>query len=215
MTQRSTRATALAPDERRAAIVDATLQLVAQHGTSVTTRQIAEAAGIAEGTVFRAFADKESLMRAVIDAAYDPAPTEQAIAAIDPELPFETRLARAVAVMQQRLHLIWSVAGLAPPPPERVDAAKRGPQFSSLVAIFASERRRISRPPAQAAQLLRALTLAMTHPSLRPEPPLGPKAIVSVLLDGIRRAPSSPASGPRSSSSSTLPSTVPEEGIPC
>ncbi len=204
MTQRSTRASALAPDERRAAIVEATLQLVAQHGTSVTTRQIAEAAGIAEGTVFRAFADKESLMHAVIDAAYDPEPTERAIAAIDPALPFETRLARAVAIMQQRLHLIWSVAGLAPPPPDRL-ASKRAAQFTALVAIFASERHHITRPPAQAAQLLRGLTLAMTHPALRPEPALGPKAIVSLLLDGIRR----------SAPTTATPVSTSQEGTSC
>ena len=55
-----TRATALPPSERRAEIVAATLPLLLAHGAAVTTRQIAEAAGIAEGTIFRVFPDKES-----------------------------------------------------------------------------------------------------------------------------------------------------------
>ena len=42
-----TRAAALPPSERRAEIIAATLPLVREHGANVTTRQIAEAAGIA------------------------------------------------------------------------------------------------------------------------------------------------------------------------
>jgi len=41
-----TRAAALPPSERRAEIIAATLPLVREHGANVTTRQIAEAAGI-------------------------------------------------------------------------------------------------------------------------------------------------------------------------
>ena len=66
-----TRATALPPSERRAEIIAATLPLVLAHGAAVTTRQIAEAAGIAEGTIFRVFPDKESLIEAVVESAFD------------------------------------------------------------------------------------------------------------------------------------------------
>ena len=70
------RASALPPDERRSMIVAATLPLLLEHGEMVTTRQIAEAAGIAEGTIFRVFADKDELIAAVIEAALDPEPLE-------------------------------------------------------------------------------------------------------------------------------------------
>src|SRR4051795_3490825 len=56
------RATPMAPDERRRAIVDAVVPLLLEHGDDVTTRQIAEAAGIAEGTIFRVFDDKAALL---------------------------------------------------------------------------------------------------------------------------------------------------------
>ena len=58
-------------------IVEATLPLLLEHGEMVTTRQIAEAAGIAEGTIFRVFADKDELIAAVVEHAVDPAPLER------------------------------------------------------------------------------------------------------------------------------------------
>lgn len=61
MQKTRSRAAPMAAGDRRAAIVDSVLPLLEQHGASVTTRQIAEAAGIAEGTIFRAFPDKRAL----------------------------------------------------------------------------------------------------------------------------------------------------------
>src|SRR5947207_2374501 len=72
--RRTPRATPLAPAARRAAIVEATLPLLRAHGLSITTRQIAEAAGVAEGTIFGVFPDKDALLQAVMEAAFDPEP---------------------------------------------------------------------------------------------------------------------------------------------
>ena len=86
------RAAMLPPGERRSMIVEATLPLLVEHGEMVTTRQIADAAGIAEGTIFRVFADKDELLTAVLERAFDPEPVDDAIRALDPGLEFEAAL---------------------------------------------------------------------------------------------------------------------------
>ena len=100
---RPCRAAPLPPHERRAAIVAATLPLLAEHGTAVTTRQVAAAAGVSEGTIFNVFADKDELISAAFEAAIDSAPYEQALADIDPRAAFERQRVQATGVTQRRI----------------------------------------------------------------------------------------------------------------
>jgi AcrR family transcriptional regulator len=60
----------MSSEDRRNAIVRSVLPLLAEHGATITTRQIAHAAGIAEGTVFRVFTDKDELLRTCVEEAF-------------------------------------------------------------------------------------------------------------------------------------------------
>ena len=93
---RSGRAAPLPPDERRLAILKAVLPVVRSRGTDVTTRELAEAAEVAEGTLFRVFDDKESLVREAIASALDPADFLAELGEIDLTLPVEERLAAVI-----------------------------------------------------------------------------------------------------------------------
>jgi AcrR family transcriptional regulator len=177
------RAAALPPDERRSMIVSATLPLLLEHGDRVTSRQIAEAAGIAEGTIFRAFADKDEIIIAVIEAALDPELLEIALSDIPAGLSFEARLAAAVVIMQQRVINVWQVMSSVG---TRFHETTRRPMADSdaLVRMFEANRARITVEPIVAARLLRALTLSTTHPMLAGEP-LSPDELVQLFLHGV------------------------------
>src|SRR3954453_20774541 len=95
----SGRAAALPPAERREALIAATLPLVLEHGTDISTRLIAEAAGVAEGTIFRVFPSKDDLIEAVVSSAFDPSSLVEAIGRLDRSLPLADRLVAAVQLM--------------------------------------------------------------------------------------------------------------------
>lgn len=185
------RAASLPPSERRAEIVAATLPLLLAHGSAVTTRQIAEAAGIAEGTIFRVFADKESLIEAVVDAAFDTKSVDAALAAIGPDLALEPRLVAAVEILRRRFAEILQLLTMVEMMKGAGGAATMSdrhhpPNLSGLAALFEADRNSIRRSPLEAAHLLRGLIVACTHPALTMDAPLSSAEIVSVLLDGVR-----------------------------
>lgn len=184
---KTTRATALPPDERRAMIVAATLPLVLEHGDRVTSRQIAEAAGIAEGTIFRAFADKDEVIAAVVEAALDQEPLEAALTGIPDGLAFEAGLVAAIVIMQQRVIDIWRLVSSVG---TRFHEMTRRPlpDSGALVRMFEANRARITVEPIVAARLLRALTLSTTHPMLVGEP-TSPDELVQLFLHGVGGTP--------------------------
>ncbi len=141
------RAAALPIEERRSAIVAATLPLFLDQGAAVTTREIAEAACIAEGTIFRVFADKTALLDAVIEAALDTASTNDAMASISAELDFEHRLVAAVDILRERVLYLFRVFSAASGT-TRGGGQQRDSDLPALTAIFAAESAHLSRPPA-------------------------------------------------------------------
>lgn len=163
-------------------IVQAAMPLLVEHGERVTTRQVADAAGIAEGTIFRVFDDKDALIQAVVDHVADPTPLDDAIRDLDPELPFDAALRAFVELAQRRAITIWQIHQAVPP--RFLQSARHSALVSEpMVAFFKQHKARLSVSPAEAARLLRALTISLTHPALAEEP-MAPKRIVELFLNG-------------------------------
>jgi len=180
------RATAMPIEERRSTIVAATLPLFLSQGAAITTREIAQAAGIAEGTIFRVFPDKTALLDAVIEAALDPTPADAAIERIDPSLPLEARLVTVVEILRKRVLYLFRVFSAASGT-TRGARPERSHDLPALTAIFEAEAEHLSRTPADASRVLRGLTFACVHPSFGTERPLTSDEIVAVFLDGVRQ----------------------------
>lgn len=174
-------------EERRVAIIDAVRPLLIEHGERITTRQIADAAGIAEGTIFRVFADKDDLIIAALDAALDPEPFEQSVRDIDENLPLVDQLIAVVELTQRRTADVWRmVSGLRS---ELTSHLKRPLSASPAIReIFERRPDDLRVDPPAAAHMLRALTLSMTHPMLASSPATAAE-IVDVVLHGIGASP--------------------------
>ncbi|OXM74319.1 MULTISPECIES: TetR/AcrR family transcriptional regulator [Amycolatopsis] len=93
----------MSAEDRRRMIVRAVLPLVVEHGAAVTTAQIARAAGIGEGTIFRAFTDKDELIDACVAEALNPDGVLQAIAEIPLDQPLPDRLTEAAEALSAHL----------------------------------------------------------------------------------------------------------------
>ncbi|MEJ7801087.1 MAG: TetR/AcrR family transcriptional regulator [Ilumatobacter sp.] len=176
------RAAPLPPEQRRAAIVDAVAPLLIEEGSSVTTRRLAQAAGVSEGTLFNVFTDKDELIGAVVLATVDPEWYERALTQIDATVPLENQLRTATELTCRRVIDIWKLVS-------RVDAHHHPthrplPDSPALIALMTSGRDRIRIAPTEAARHLRALTLALTHPLLTAEPRTADE-IVDIFFNGV------------------------------
>jgi AcrR family transcriptional regulator len=184
----------MSPEERREAIIDATRPLLYEHGRAVTTRLIAEAAGVAEGTLFRVFESKDELVDAAIERAFQPGDVIARIEEIDPELPLRDRLVALVSILQQRFRATFGLmqkVGLVGPPKHLHDSAAaeewRARQELLFAAVIGADRDRLRVPADHFAHVLRLLTFAGSHSAISDDRLLTPEEIVDTVLTGLLR----------------------------
>ncbi|MEU7904482.1 TetR/AcrR family transcriptional regulator [Actinoplanes sp. NPDC049118] len=192
--ERRRRVPAMAPEDRRAALIAATVPLLHEHGLDVSTRQIAQAAGVAEGTIFGVFSDKNSLIIAALGQALDPRPTLDALAAIDPGTGLRDRLTAAATLINERFtgnaHLmsaarVLMLASDAPPEAAERMARSRQSLLEALTAVIEPDAGLLRRSPGAVARLLLLFCGANTFGPFGDPRRFDGGEIVSLLLDGL------------------------------
>lgn len=194
------RATPLRPEDRRAAILAATEQLIVAQGGSVNTRAIAEAAGIAEGTIFRVFPTKEAIIDAIFADAFDRGAFLIELAELGTTHPLEARMERVVAILQRRSRRIMALFGALGfrRPPGMEDHKPKphsDPSLAAIAALLEPDRDRLRVAPLEAARLMQSLGIALSMPMLSNHPEYSAETVVDLILNGVARRDTRAAEG--------------------
>ncbi len=190
----------MTPQDRRQAIIDAVQPLVLAQGPDLTTRQLAEAAGVAEGTLFRVFESKQELLAEAALAAMHAEPALQELADL-PRGPEPAGLTDRVETVLKILHAeaertrALRVAVLRPPGATHGHDRRHITGFrqrrlrltEAVAAALDDYADSLAVPPLTAAQVLLAIAFAMSFDPIENHPLPGPGAITDVVVHGIAR----------------------------
>lgn len=189
----------MTPDERRQAIIDATLPLLLANGPELSTREIAQAAGVAEGTIFRAFETKSDIIHATIHAAMEPTTALDALAALPSDQSLEQRVIGILAVLSEEIgrtralftHLAGVGFGPRQPHPPSAGKPHPGPHEGRL-RMFAGTGEalepyadQLSVEVSTASRLLNALAFASSFGAADDSDRTSPTTMAKVVLHGI------------------------------
>lgn len=191
---RPRRATPLDREARRRSIIEAVTPLLVSRGAGVTTRELAEAAGVAEGTLFSVFDDKRSLLLAAIEERLDPQPLRGSLARLERLPTLEAKLLGAAKELLPRLDevhglgvALHAVAGC-----DRQHSFK-GPSYMRDWSVeVAGAVRDLLEPhaaelrvkPGQFAKVFTSLLFASRLPHMTAEDRLTPEELVGFCLRG-------------------------------
>ena len=195
MQTKKRRAEPLPPEDRRLAIVKAILPLLVARGAAATTKEMAEAAGIAEGTIFGVFDDKTALIHEAVKVSMDPAPILSALSQIEPAHPLEVQLGEAARILLDHFERITVLIGILRTMPMRESGPPAGVRryvaesatavLAAITDLFARHTDRLRVEPARAATAFQGLIFARLQPLLPPEDKLTIEEIVTILLSGV------------------------------
>jgi len=202
---RRKRAPSMSPEDRRVQLIDAAIPLMSRHGSSVTTAQVADAAGVAEGTIFRLFADKNSFLDAVLEHALDADHVTLSLGRIDPNLSARARILCAADSIRTHFERALPVMHGAMRHGQTARAgASVGRMFGLLLheseALFANElaRGRVHGDARVLARMLVGVCQSVVWQDYferGPRPVLSTEQFISVLIDGccVRASGDGPA----------------------
>jgi AcrR family transcriptional regulator len=177
-----TRARPLGLEQRQDMIIGVVIPLILEHGRDLTSRQIAEACGIAEGTIFRAFGDKETLITKAVERYLDPLALRTNLRSIDPDLSLDDKLRAILGLLLDRFSGIirmMSALGRQGPHEERND-------FTIVIGeLLEPHRGELRIAPGQVAQFARVLAFAASIPAFGESIPFTTDELLDLFRHGV------------------------------
>jgi AcrR family transcriptional regulator len=122
----------------------ATERLLVERGHAVSTREIAEAAGIAEGTIFRVFATKDAIVEALFEDAFDARADWESLKRVEIGNGLEACLVELVVMLQRRIRRVlalFAAVGFRQPRPSRRFSSSAAPATRRSPTCCARTRR--------------------------------------------------------------------------
>ncbi|MGI9823478.1 TetR/AcrR family transcriptional regulator [Agromyces sp. Marseille-Q5079] len=198
MTEKPTRAKSLSRDERRASIMDAAIPLLVQYGRDVTSKQLAKAAGVAEGTLYSVFDDKDEIIHAAIHRHIEATSMVDAIRDIPGATELDEVIRQIVELTQHRTQQIFALVAILGFHERTPENAKRRPPdnepvIQAIADVLLPHREQLTVSPRRAAQFIRYATFSMTHPLITGGDIVPAEEISALLLHGF----STPSPGDR------------------
>jgi AcrR family transcriptional regulator len=165
-------------------IIGAVIPLILERGRDVTSKEIAEAAGIAEGTIFRAFGDKETLIAAAVERYLDPLTLIASLRSMDRDLPLDDKLQVILGLMRDRfsgvIRMVTATGGQVPP-----DRRPSGAFAAVIGELLEPHRRQLAVEPAQVAGYLRIIAFATAIPAFGESIELSTAELATLIQHGI------------------------------
>jgi AcrR family transcriptional regulator len=189
------RAKPLPPDDRRRAIIEAVIPLLLEKGSALTSREMAQAAGVSEGTIFSVFPDKPAVIIEAVKVTMDSAPFRAAIADVPCTAPLEDQLESVAVILLERSERIGTLVGvlrtIQPTGPDKPAEAHRYVMESNaaileaLTELLDRHQECLRVKPDRAAVAFMGFVFANAHPLMAPDAKPGAAEIVDMLLHGI------------------------------
>jgi AcrR family transcriptional regulator len=177
--------------DRRESILDAVVPLLLAHGADVTTKDIADAAGIAEGTIFRAFADKDELIGLAVARFMDPEPTLCLLEKIDPALMLEDKVRAVADIYRERftgvIGIVSALGHRKTPHEHKPDPQAEARASAILTALFAPDADRFRIDPSLAVFFIRLLTFGSAMPMFTADRDVDTDQLVDFIMQGIAK----------------------------
>lgn len=184
------------PEERRASLIEATLPLLLQHGPSLTTKQVAEAAGVAEGTIFRVFTSLNDLVDATTREALSHDRLQRDLSAVAPGDSLLSKTHAALLILTRRMADIRSLLHTVHHSPDPHGGAclrdeleaRRDELEQWLLDQLQPHIEELTIEPAQYVEFLRTIALGHVFNYAQPNAALTPETLASLALSGARKA---------------------------